>query len=176
MMLNHDIKQALINLMAAKLRSFLAVLGILIGTAAIVALVCSGQLATEKALSQFKALGTDLLAVSIYQKERRLENNPYQQLSLTFWRQLPQRIPAILRVAPYRMAYQPMYFQGKTLSGAIIGADDSLAQVIHIELEQGRFVSFLESFEHVCVIGHGITDKIQKKIVNKNKCMFYIYG
>ena len=162
MMLNHDIKQALINLMAAKLRSFLAVLGILIGTAAIVALVCSGQLATEKALSQFKALGTDLLAVSIYQKERRLENNPYQQLSLTFWRQLPQRIPAILRVAPYRMAYQPMYFQGKTLSGAIIGADDSLAQVIHIELEQGRFVSFLESFEHVCVIGHGITDQIKR--------------
>ena len=43
-------QQALVNLTASKLRSFLAVLGILVGTAAVVALISCGQLATEKAL------------------------------------------------------------------------------------------------------------------------------
>ena len=65
--INHC-QQALVNLTASKLRSFLAVVGILVGTAAVVALISCGQLATEKALAQFKALGTDLLAVSIYKK------------------------------------------------------------------------------------------------------------
>ncbi len=53
--LNHC-QQALVNLTASKLRSLLAVLGILVGTAAVVALISCGQLATEKALEQFKAL------------------------------------------------------------------------------------------------------------------------
>ena len=66
--LNHC-QHAVVNLTSAKLRSFLAVLGILVGTAAVVALLSCGQLATEKALEQFKTLGTDLLSISIYQKE-----------------------------------------------------------------------------------------------------------
>ncbi len=47
-LVNH-FQQALVNLSAAKLRSLLAVLGILIGTAAVVALLGCGRLATERA-------------------------------------------------------------------------------------------------------------------------------
>ena len=153
-------QQALINLMAAKLRSCLAVLGILVGTAAVVALISCGQLATEKALAQFKALGTDLLAVSVYQKAATPGGNQ-EQIPLNFWRQFPQRVPAVLQIAPYSTGYQPMSFQGKTLTGAIIGADESLAHIIHIDLLKGRFVTFVETFEHVCVIGHGLAQQLK---------------
>ncbi len=60
------IHQALLNFLSAKLRSFLAILGVLVGTAAVVALISLGQLATDKALAEFKDLGTDLLAVTLY--------------------------------------------------------------------------------------------------------------
>src|SRR4029078_9680077 len=58
-------KEGLANLYYSKLRSLLALLGVLVGTASVVAMVLGGQLATNEALRQFKSLGTDLLAVSI---------------------------------------------------------------------------------------------------------------
>ncbi len=155
-------QQAIVNVMAAKLRSFLAVLGILVGTAAVVALISCGQLATEKALAQFKALGTDLLAVSVYQKADETLKGSQERIPINFWRQFPQMVPAVLQIAPYSTAYQPMSFQGKKLNGAIIGADESLARIIHIDVGQGHFVSFVASFEHFCVIGHNLAQQIKE--------------
>lgn len=160
-LLSHG-QQALVNLGAAKLRSFLAVLGILVGTAAVVALISCGQLATEKALAQFKALGTDLLAIAVYQKEQSKSHSENSEVSLPVWRQLPDRVPSIVNIAPYATAYQPMSFAGQTLQGAIIGADESLKNIIHIELAQGHFISFVETFEHYCVIGDGIARQIKQ--------------
>ncbi|MCX7117879.1 MAG: ABC transporter permease [Legionellales bacterium] len=154
-------QHAIVNVMAAKLRSFLAVLGILMGTAAVVALISCGQLATEKALSQFKALGTDLLAVSVYQKATTSVSGSQEHISLHFWRQIPRFIPAVLDIAPYSTAYQSMNFQGKSLTGVVIGADESLARIVHIDLFRGHFVSFVESFEHYCVIGDGLARQMK---------------
>lgn len=155
-------QQAFINLTASKLRSFLAVLGILVGTAAVVALISCGQLATEKALEQFKALGTDLLAISAYQKTPGKSHSREDEISLNAWRQIPERIPAVLEIAPYSTAYQPISFEGKILQGAIIGADESLASIVQIKLDRGHFVSFVESFEHFCVIGNGLAQQLKQ--------------
>ncbi|WP_133140623.1 ABC transporter permease [Legionella genomosp. 1] len=157
---NH-FQQALVNLTASKMRSFLAVLGVLVGTAAIVALISCGQLATEKALEQFKALGTDLLAATVFQKERG-QSTIQSELPLSFWRSLPSSVPSILKIAPYATAYQPVSFNGRPLQSAIIGADDSLADIIHIKLERGYFVSFLSTFEHFCVIGDDLARQIRE--------------
>jgi len=155
-------QQALINLTASKLRSFLAVLGILVGTAAVVALISCGQLATEKALEQFKALGTDLLAVSVYQKNPGKSHSGDDSLSADQWQRLAEHIPEILKIAPYSTAYQPLSFQGKLMQGVIIGADENLADIIHIPLARGYFVSFVESFEHFCVIGNGLAQQMKE--------------
>lgn len=152
---------ALINLTASKLRSLLAVLGILVGTAAVVALISCGELATEKALEQFKTLGTDLLAVSFFQQTAGKAGNDNNESMLSFWRNLPHYIPSICRIAPYSSTYQVLSFGGKNLNGTIIGADDELANIIHIELAQGNFVSFVQTFEHFCVIGQDIAKQIQ---------------
>ncbi|PJD96636.1 MAG: ABC transporter permease [Legionella sp.] len=157
----HQARQALVNLTAAKLRSFLAVLGILVGTAAVVALISCGQLATEKALEQFKALGTDLLAIAIYQKESDKAHPEEHSLTLAQWNQMAERIPFILNIAPYSMAYQPVSFRGKALQGVLIGADEHLAQIVHVKLTSGAFVSSLQSFEHDCVIGYGVAQQIK---------------
>ncbi|KTC88143.1 MULTISPECIES: ABC transporter permease [Legionella] len=162
MTLMSHFQQALINLAAAKLRSFLAVLGILVGTAAVVALISCGQLATEKALAQFKALGTDLLAISVYQKTTSQSNNGENEIPLSVWRQIPERVPAVLQIAPYSTGYQPISFAGKVVQGAIIGADESLKKIINVKLARGHFVSFLESFEHYCVIGDGLARQLQE--------------
>lgn len=159
-LMNHA-HHAFVNLSSAKLRSFLALLGIWVGTASVVALMNFGQIATEKALEQFKALGTDLLSISLYQKIQDSSQTGQESIPLAIWRQFPEWIPAIKEIAPYSTAYQPMSFGGKLLKGVIIGADESLADIIHIDLTEGFFVSFVQSFEHYCVIGANLAQQIQ---------------
>jgi putative ABC transport system permease protein len=156
-------QQAIINLNAAKLRSFLALLGILVGTAAVVALISSGRLATEKALATFKALGTDLMAVTVFQKDLKSldPKTSHQGLSLASWQAIPEKIQSLRKIAPYAIAYQPINYQGKILSGSIIAADTSLAEILHISVAKGRFVSFVDSFEHFCVIGNDVARQIE---------------
>jgi putative ABC transport system permease protein len=155
-------QQALVNLSAAKLRSFLAILGILVGTAAVVALISCGQLATEKALAQFKALGTDLLAVSVFQKTMdKASGGNRESIALSQWEQMSDHIASIMEMAPYSTAYQPLSFQGKQMQGVVIGANEHLAHIAHIKLACGYFVSFVESYEHYCVIGARLAQQIK---------------
>ncbi|HAT8743708.1 TPA: FtsX-like permease family protein, partial [Legionella pneumophila] len=117
---------------------------------------------TEKALEQFKALGTDLLAVSVYQKMPSKSHSESDSLTIDQWQQIAERIPYVLRIAPYSTAYQTLSFNGKVMQGAVIGADESLADIIHVTLAQGHFVSFLDSFEHFCVIGDSLAQQIKE--------------
>jgi putative ABC transport system permease protein len=48
------------------------------------------------------------------------------------------------------------------MQGAVIGADEHLAQIVHIHLSQGYFVTYLESFEHFCVIGYGLAEQMKQ--------------
>jgi len=177
-------QQALINIKAAKMRSLLAVLGILVGTAAVVALLSCGRLATGKALAQFKTLGTDLLALSIYQKMPGKISVRADTLSAEQWQQLSGQIPAIRQIAPYSSAFPPLSFQGKSLKGAVIAADEQLADILHLELAEGHFLSFVESFEHYCVLGHDIAMQMRKstqdplmgKQVQIGKALYTVIG
>lgn len=155
-------QQAYFNLVALKLRTSLAVLGILVGTAAIVALMSCGQLATEKAMAQFKALGTHLIAVSVIEETASFVHQEENEISLHLWRKLPLMISEIRRISPYNTAFQPVSFQGKKLPASIIGMDESLASIVNIHLEQGRFVSSMESFERFCVIGHDLSEQLKQ--------------
>lgn len=160
MNLKSHLQQALTNIRAAKLRSFLAVLGILVGTAAVVALLSSGRLATDKALAQFKTLGTNLLSISVYPNNQ--SKNKEAQITLSQWRQLKELSPQIREIAPYTTAYQPTSFEGQKINASLIGADESLAKIINIQMAQGHFVSFVETYEHFCVVGHEVYQEINR--------------
>ncbi|MEM1243969.1 MAG: ABC transporter permease [Pseudomonadota bacterium] len=152
-------KVAFANLMTSKLRTLLAMLGILVGTASVVAMVSSGQLATQAALAQFKNLGTNLLSVGIYQSSQK---QPTKQTHLTLAQSLviSHRVKQIQTVAPYVSLYQSLYYRGKKLDGTIIGATQSLQTVIRIHLLKGRFISFLDRHAFYCVIGYQLAQQL----------------
>ena len=162
MQLKQQFNQAVSNILSAKLRSFLAILGILVGTASVVTLVISGQLATQKALDQFKALGTDLLSISLYEKKPSQTITPANTLSMAEWLQLEYEIPEIIESAPYITMYSPITYLGHKIEGAVIGADKSLKKVIKIKLESGHFVSFVDHYEQYCVIGQKIKKQMER--------------
>jgi putative ABC transport system permease protein len=166
-----NVREALINLFSSKLRSALALLGILVGTASVVAMVSGGELATNEALKQFKVLGTNLLAVSINeapsedQGEHRQEyRKSHIQANLTLQQvlQLSSVDQSIVGIAPYTQIYNPIQYEGHVINGSVLGITESFARIMRIDLLSGRFVSSLDKQAFFCVIGDHVYQEIKK--------------
>ena len=158
------VREAISNLIHSKLRSLLAMLGIVVGTGAVVALMSSSQLATEHALAQFKTLGTNLLAVSI-------ESNPTSaaqkaqsgELTLADMPTIVAASPQIHLLAPYANYFGEVIYRGKMLPGQVLGVTRTFVQVVHAQIARGRFVSDLDHNEFYGVIGAKLAATIRQQ-------------
>lgn len=153
------------SLLTARLRSFLAVLGIMMGTASVVAMVSIGQLATAEALAQFKTLGTDLFSITLHQSNDALRQETSSTptgLDLSTAMALKQLSPNIIEVAPYMMSYLPRTFTGETSFGEVIGVTASFQRVAQLTMAQGRFISAFDGYNYFTVLGHDLAKKFEK--------------
>lgn len=157
-------KEGLLNLYFSKLRSILALLGVLVGTASVVAMVLGGELATNEALKQFKSLGTDLLAVSINASSDEGHEAAGKSDNLTLAQALDvaKTDKTILEVAPYTQLFHPVFFNGNPINGVILGVTDSFADIVQIKMQEGRFVSIFDKYEFYCVIGHDVYEAMKQ--------------
>lgn len=162
----------------------LAVLGILVGTGSVVALLSSGQFATEHALAQFKSLGTNLLSVSIMdQADSSQSKQSAKELTLDDVATIKAVSNQIVLVAPYVSSYQSIYIAGIESSAQVVGADEKLDRIAKIKVAQGRGISHLDRFSFYCTIGAKLAKKIKEKGVNPlgnqiiiGKSLFTIIG
>jgi putative ABC transport system permease protein len=160
MNLRQHFQQALLNILSAKLRSFLAVLGILVGTGSVVALVSGGQLATKKALDHIKSLGSDLMSINIYTSGGGDKGSGKETFDVSHVKQLLESVTEIRKIAPYTSSYSSVFFEGKKIGSNIIGVTEDLQKTIKINMRKGRFISFLDNYEYFCIIG----DKLYKQV------------
>jgi len=177
------IREAFANLIGSKLRSMLAVLGVLVGTASVVAMVSSGELATHKALEQFKELGTDLFSISLFAKseEGRANLMQFDENKALGLKKISKHIKGI---APYSTAYAPINYESHRISGSVVGVTQSLQDIIKIKIKSGRFISDLDAYNNYCVIGDKVFQKIKKlstsnplgKQINLGDTVFTIVG
>lgn len=154
------VNEGLLNLFGAKLRSILAVLGILVGTASVVSMISCGELATNEALKQFKTLGTDLLAVSI--NDATEDSASQNNLTLQQANGILNSDKNIVAVAPYTQLYSPIQFNGHAINGGMLGVTESFAAIGHIEMAMGRFISDLDHYAPFCVIGDDVYQQIKR--------------
>jgi putative ABC transport system permease protein len=158
-------RESFSNLFSAKLRSFLAILGILVGTSSVVALISSGQMATQHALAQFKTLGTNLIALNIQTDEQGNPSSSTQNKVQFLMKDLPvvrSASPDIQLIAPYINVFNSIYYKGKSIQGQIFGTTKSLDELVKLHIARGRFVSRLDNNSTFCVIGDSIADQLKQ--------------
>lgn len=169
MQLSRHFVEAISNLLSTKLRTFLAVLGVLVGTASVVAMVSGGKLATRQALLQFKELGTNLLSIEINSSQSGAQSDvstDTDSLTLPMVLGIQKVSPAIQLIAPYTSVYVPATFNGNNLNASILGVTQSMQPVMKISMYSGRFISFLDTYENYCVIGQDIYQTIKQYTLN----------
>jgi putative ABC transport system permease protein len=174
------------NLMAAKFRSFLTILGIIIGVAAVIIIMSIGQSVQALILDQIAGVGSNLIGVLPGASEN--ENQPppavmgiviktlkYDDLlALTDGR----RVPELESGAGYVQGTETATHSGISIAASFQGTTASYLEVERAEVETGRFITRDEenNMSRVAVIGTNLiedlfsgADPIGKKIELKEQ-------
>ncbi len=150
------LKTAFRNLTAAPLRSFLAMLGIMVGTASVVAMISGGTLATQQALEAIKNLGTDLMRIDF--SANSFSDQPVDPTQILAMR---NSIPAILKIAPIASSNTTGIYNKVIINNLnVIGTTENFASIVHIKMRSGRFIHHLDGARNFCVIGSDIAAQL----------------
>jgi len=157
MLISQNILTALRGLMANKLRSALTILGIVIGVAAVVALMAIGNGATSSITSSIQGNGANLLNIQAGRSARPAAGDQTAPTYLTYkdFQALAKTLTDVAGIAP---AYQGRYTitQGTHSSTTSVnGVTEDYLKVHSYEIEMGRAINTNDrtKFDLVAVIG-----------------------
>ena len=135
---------ALSSVVAHKLRSFLTVLGVIIGVGSVIALLSIGQGAQNQIISSIESLGANLVYISpgfsMGQGGVR-GGGPTQSLTLEDARAIEEEVPHVINVAPVLQSSAQLIAGSENTSAGVIGTTSAYRLTFNLELEYGAFFS-----------------------------------
>ncbi len=152
-----SLREALRSLLRARLRTVLGLIGIAIGIASVIAMVSIGEVATAEARKQFEALGTDIVTVKTAKDYRGPGIALEAALSLT------DSLSAISAASPTILGGTNFVHAGRRVgTGSVKGVRASYADLVKLEIAEGRFVSDLDAGSLWCVVGANVAAAIRR--------------
>jgi len=166
-----SIRVALRGLTANKLRSALTMLGIIIGVAAVIALVAVGQGAQAAVTQRFQSLGSNLVTISpAVTFVRRGTSAGYMTAGYVSAQSLTNKdVEAIARLATLVKAIAPEYstraqvvYGNQNTQTTVLGVTPEYLTVRNWQVAQGRFIDQqdVESLAKVCALGATVAEDL----------------
>lgn len=166
--LKQHIAASLKSLLANKVRSFLTMLGIIIGVGAVIVIMSVGAGAQSLILAQVKSLGTDLIGVLPGKSE---DGPPASAMgivitSLTYEDALamkdPKNVPNVIGVSAYANGAGTLSWGANSYDTSLNGCMAEMMEVEGGEVEQGRFFSKEEetNLSRVVVLGSTVKKEL----------------
>jgi putative ABC transport system permease protein len=150
------------GLRAHKLRSFLTMLGIIFGVAAVIAMLSIGEGARQEALEQIQMMGINNIIIYDQPTEDVEEGTGRTNLSLGLTladaRAIRETNPLVDEVVPQRDAELRVRYGSEEAKAVVVGTTPAYASVMNYAPAKGRFFSYRDVLEvrRVCAIGSGI--------------------
>jgi putative ABC transport system permease protein len=164
MLFGETLSVALGALRANKLRSMLTMLGIVIGVAAVIAMVALGTGAQTAVKERISALGTTLLTVTPGQQRGMGVVIADQQTRLTMEdaRALEERATNLLAVQPEMNRNLQITWTNKNAQASIVGTTSNYLEVRKYKLLAGRMFTRLEddAKQRVAVVGPAVATNL----------------
>jgi len=150
------IKVSLSSLFTNKLRTFLAMLGIIIGVSAVISMLAMGAGAQKQVLDQITAMGTDLLIVRpTRQKSKGVKGGAHPTLTIENAEAIIDSISDIEAVTPVLdESVQVKYFNNNTQT-TIYGTAANYFKMRNYEIDKGRIFTSneMQRKSRVAVLG-----------------------
>ncbi len=157
MQIGETVRISMRNLRANKLRSALAVLGIVIGVASFVSMLAIGEGAKQRIVREIEALGTNVLIAEPSSSGSAVDTAA-SYLSYTDYLRLQNELRLIEETAPAISQTHPVIFQGRTCRAAVEGTTPSYRTIRNHTPREGRFLiaEDIAAWERVAVIGSAV--------------------
>ena len=155
-----NVLEGLRSLVRARLRSALALTGIVIGVGSVITMISTGEIARETARAKFEALGTDIVTIG---NVDGASVAPGRSIVLADALLLADSVASIVEAAPRIELHDTFFYAGRELDRGIVhGVTRSFARLNRLELAQGRFISHLDRHRHFCVLGAGVANAMRR--------------
>ncbi len=148
-----------------KLRSFLTILGVVIGVSAVIALMSVGKGTTSQILSSIQSLGANVITVSPsfnMQAGIRGGFGSAQTLTLEDAQAIQDEVANVTAVAPVSSKGYQLVYGSENIQAQTIGTSPSYLYVYNLSLASGDFITEYD-YEHssrVVVIGATIAETL----------------
>ncbi|EAE6152488.1 ABC transporter permease [Listeria monocytogenes] len=150
-----SMKMAWKQLKASKLRSFLTMLGIIIGVASVILLVSLGNGVTQEVDDQMGDLGSNLITV-VNSSVNPNDKYTYDEVMKY------QNIDGVKSVSPELSGQVNATFDYKSSSNKVIGTNDQYKTARSLEMKEGRFLLPIDTEygQKVAVIGSTVASDL----------------
>jgi putative ABC transport system permease protein len=158
------IRVALRGLMGNKLRSFLTMLGIIIGVAAVIIVVAIGQGLKRDTLQRIERMGTNLLMVNPGPSRRGGVSSEITVINLeeADAKEIQAKVSGIRGVAPEAQGRVQAKYRSRNTNTRLIGSTTDYPEVRNWKVADGRFFTDTEirGRARVCVLGKEVVDEL----------------
>jgi putative ABC transport system permease protein len=157
-------RAALISLLAHRMRSFLTTLGILIGTASVIAVVSLVQGFSESIKAQFADIGAGTLTLTAENTNENFRTGRINNLHFADVEALRHRVPGVEAVAPMmQIQATGASYKGRTATPQVFAVTAEFQTVRARYPEYGRFIVESDDLGHrrVAVIGTELRDELK---------------
>ena len=156
---------ALNGLRTNKLRTFLSMLGIIIGVGAVIAIVSIGSSAREEVTAQISSLGSDLLWVTpgfTAGRATRMESDPRENFTLDIIQYIDDYSPGVTNVVPEVSGSVQLRRGDNTLNSTAVGTSQNFTVVNIYYPERGRFIDQddLDQSRNSIVLGSNVATEL----------------
>ncbi|MCX5748840.1 MAG: ABC transporter permease [Candidatus Saganbacteria bacterium] len=136
------IYESFMTIRANKLRSFLSILGVMIGVAAVIAMLAVGTGAKKEVEKSLASLGTNLLMVRTSNVSRGISMGTDSTTRFTFADlEALKKIDAVKSVVPYASGRAQVVFQNKNWNTSVVGTGTDYQAVRDAVPQNGKFFS-----------------------------------
>lgn len=170
------IKMAVQSVWSNKIRSFLTMLGIIIGIASVIVLVGMGEGTKESVSQQIESLGTNLITVSITgNRNKSFSNKELDEI---------KQKPGIKSIAPELSSTANVKAGDNTASTSMEASTPSYAEIRDLTVSSGRFINQrdIDNRYKVAVVGIDVANELYSstdvvgQTINVNGVDFQIVG
>ncbi|NWA86874.1 ABC transporter permease [Pseudomonas sp. D2002] len=154
--LSQLLHEAFVSLRTLGKRSVLALLGIVIGSSSVVALINIGHNAAVDAALIFKDMGTDTL---IAQFPAKGSGNTPMRASLDL-EAVRRAVPGIAHIGALSLFSGPIVFHGRSANANFVGATPDIKDAMRLAVREGRFLSSFDAGETYGVIGDQVAQAL----------------
>ncbi len=166
------LRESLDSLRLLGRRSLLALLGIAVGCASVIALLNIGYNAANEAVSTFKSMGSNIL-VAHFSFIPGVDAKPAP--STLDIQALTRVLPTIAYAAPITLHSTRIRFQGQGIDTNITGTSSDLAGVLDLQIKQGRFLSDYDRQTTYTVIGADIARQSKVQVGSQLQIGDYLF-